>query len=182
MDTKNPISIRQAFPQDHDFLSTIPPSVEISKTWQMEQFFDDGAWSIRFREVSLPRPVHLAYPASEKIIRDRLIANDLTLVAEDNSVSVGFLSLANANGSPMARVTDLVVDPQHRRKGIATALLIGAVDWLVERRFSGITLEMMLKNHPAINFCRKLGFHLTGFNDVYYSNGQTAIYFHRNIA
>ncbi len=182
MDKIGPIPVRQASLQDHDFLSSIPASVEISKTWQMEQSFEDGAWNIRFREVSLPRPVHLGYPASVKVIRERLAENDLTLVAEDKSILIGFLSLATSSGSPTARVTDLVVDPQHRRKGIATALMIGAVDWLVERRFSGITLEMMLKNNPAINFCRKLGFHLTGFNDVYYSNSQTAIFFHRNIA
>jgi ribosomal protein S18 acetylase RimI-like enzyme len=176
-----PITIRLAQPQDHEMLCSFQNSVETSKTWQMEQSFDDGSWIIRFREISLPRPVHLAYPVSVKGIRDHLLKNELTLVALEKSILVGFISLAADPGSRTARVTDLVVEPQHRRKGIATVLAIGTVDWLVERKITGMSLEMMLKNHPAINLSRKLGFSPAGFNDVYYSNGQTSVTFYRKI-
>ncbi len=66
-------------------LCSFQNSVETSKTWQMEQSFDDGSWIIRFREISLPRPVHLAYPVSVKGIRDHLLKNELTLVALEKS-------------------------------------------------------------------------------------------------
>ncbi len=176
-----PITIRLAQIQDHETICSFQNSVETTKTWQMEQSFDDGSWIIRFREISLPRPVHLSYPFSAKGIRDHLIANELTLVAVEKSIPVGFISLAAAPGSRTGRVSDLVVEPQQRRKGIATALAIGTVDWLIERKFTGLSLEMMLKNHPAINLARKLGFSPAGFNDVYYSNGQTSITFYRKI-
>ncbi len=175
------ITIRLSQPQDHEILCSFQKFVDTSKTWQMEQSFDDGSWIIRFREISLPRPMHLAYPFSAKGIRDHLLTNELTLVALEKSIPVGFISLASDPGSRTARVTDLVVEPQHRRKGIATALAIGTVDWLVEWKITGMSLEMMLKNHPAINFARKLGFSPAGFNDVYYSNGQTSVTFYRKI-
>jgi ribosomal protein S18 acetylase RimI-like enzyme len=176
------VTIRQALPQEYEILLTLSSTIEISKTWQMEQVFEDGAWNIRFKEVSLPRPVHLAYPFSPKDIREHLVTNELNLLAEEKSQPVGFLSLEAKSGTQVARVTDLIIAGQNRRKGIATALMIAAVEWLVERNLNGITLEMMLKNHPGINLSRKMGFHLAGFNDVYYSNGQTAVYFYRKIA
>ncbi len=147
----------------------------------MEQSFDDGNWNIRFREITLPRPVHLDYPFSAKTIEDHILSNELTLVAIDKSHLVGFISLTARQGAKTARVTDLVVEPQHRRQGLATTLTIGTADWLVTRKFTGLSLEMMLKNHPAINLARKMGFSPAGFNDVYYSNGQTSVTFYRKI-
>ena len=175
------IRIRQAAPQEFDLLSTMNASVEIKKTMQMEQAKEEGVWVYKFREVPLPRPVTLAYPVSPKAIRGHLLENAMTLLAEEHSKPAGFLSLAVGEGNQPARVTDLVVEQAARRRGIATSLLIHAVDWLIERKIRGVVLEMMLKNYPAITLARKLGFEPSGFHDVFFPNGQTAVFFHRKI-
>lgn len=147
----------------------------------MDQGLENGVLTTKFREVPLPRPMRLTYPNPVKMIRQNLDENDLNLVAEENKRIVGFLSLVKANGIPSAKVTDLVVDENFRRRGIASSLLISAVDWLINRKVNRITLEMMLKNYPAITLAQKLGFEFCGFNDVYFQNGQTAIFYHRKI-
>lgn len=177
----NSTNIRPASEKDRDKISTISSSVEIIKTWQMDQSMEDGILTTRFREVPLPRAVRLGYQATSRLIRSNLENNDLSLVAEEDSNLIGFLSLAIGSNGVHGRVTDLVVAEEKRNKGIATSLLISAEDWLQERKVKEIILEMMLKNTPAINFCRKLGFEFCGFHDVYFANGQTAIFFHRKI-
>jgi ribosomal protein S18 acetylase RimI-like enzyme len=175
------INIRSATDIEFDTVIAINPSIEIKKTWQMDQGFENGVLTTKFREVPLPRSMRLTYPNPVKMIRQNLDENDLNLVAEENKRIVGFLSLVKANGIPSAVVTDLVVDENFRRRGIASSLLISAVDWLINRKVNGITLEMMLKNYPAITLAQKLGFEFCGFNDVYFQNGQTAIFFNRKI-
>jgi len=175
------VNIRIATQKDFDSIAVINPSVEISKTWQMDQGFENGTMTTMFREITLPRPIRLAYPFSEKSIRKNLEENGLNLVAEDKKHLFGFISLIQSDGIPAARVTDLIVDENYRRRGIGTSLLISAVDWLITRNVNGITLEMMLKNYPGINMSKKLGFEFCGFNEIYFQNGQTAIFFHRKI-
>jgi len=181
MESMTTVNIRSATQEDINAITVINPSVEISKTWQMDQGFENGTMITKFREITLPRPIRLAYPFSEKSIRKNLEENDLNLVAEDKKHLFGLISLIQSDGIPAARVTDLILDENYRRKGICTSLLISAVDWLITRNIKGIILEMMLKNYPGVNMSKKLGFEFCGFNEIYYRNGQTAIYFHRKI-
>ncbi|MFX0122022.1 MAG: GNAT family N-acetyltransferase [Candidatus Hodarchaeota archaeon] len=55
-------------------------------------------------------------------------------------------------------IMDLIVDPNHRRRGIATSLLNMAVEWAREYGCNHIFLQVVRENHNAVSLYRKLNF------------------------
>jgi [ribosomal protein S18]-alanine N-acetyltransferase len=73
-------------------------------------------------------------------------------------------------------VMNVAVDPDVRRRGIATALL----DALLERVDDGVTTQITLEvrptNHPAIELYERFGFRSAGTRPRYYQdNGEDAL-------
>jgi ribosomal protein S18 acetylase RimI-like enzyme len=52
----------------------------------------------------------------------------------------------------------IYVDPQHRRQGIATALIDRAKDWAKSRGQTHIGLQVFINNDNALNLYQNLGF------------------------
>jgi ribosomal protein S18 acetylase RimI-like enzyme len=73
----------------------------------------------------------------------------------------------------------MVVRPDTRRKGIASGLVLAAQEWAAERRCRRILLEMQSKNFPAICLAIKLGYEFCGYQDQYFANQDTALFFTR---
>jgi ribosomal protein S18 acetylase RimI-like enzyme len=93
--------------------------------------------------------------------------------------AVGYILLMEQAPLSLVRVTDLVVAPQVRRQGVASALLAEAQDWASDRGIGQIMLEMQSKNLPAIRFAQKHGFEFCGYNDHYYLSQDVALFFAR---
>jgi ribosomal protein S18 acetylase RimI-like enzyme len=74
---------------------------------------------------------------------------------------------------------DLVVTPEVRRQGAASALLMAAQAWAVERGVRRIVLETQSKNHPCIRLAQKYGYEFCGYNDQYYPTQDVALFFGR---
>ena len=74
-------------------------------------------------------------------------------------------------------IQDLNVLPQHRRRGIGTALMTHARRWAWDQGLQEILAETTTKNYPALCFYQKLGFQFCGFNDHYYTNQDIALFF-----
>ena len=53
---------------------------------------------------------------------------------------------------------DLIVDPYHRRVGVASALLSQAVEWARNQGGTHIYLQVEKNNHGAIALYKKLSF------------------------
>jgi GNAT superfamily N-acetyltransferase len=102
---------------------------------------------------------------------------DLLLLAEENEVVRGYISVRIGLAPASAWVEDLVVDRIHRRNGIGSALVLAAQDWCGKKGINRLTLEMQPKNYPAIQFANKMGFEFSGYNDQYYQNQEIAIFF-----
>jgi len=92
------------------------------------------------------------------------VAADVLRVAD----SPGFASV-RLDGVPVAicrlavdegwvGVTAVEVDPAHRRRGFATHLLAGAVEWAAARGARGVHLQVDSDNAPALAVYEKLGF------------------------
>lgn len=174
------IEIRPAIKNDLDTMLALEHSLATSRAWQMEQVFESGQISIRFREVNLPRSLRLAYPRKPDIIRQEWDDRSLILVACSHGKIIGYMDLIYPPASNLAWVLDIVVKEDHRRQGIGSALLMAAYEWAAARGYSHIILEMMNKNHPAICMAMKYGFDFCGFNDRYYSNKDIALFFQRS--
>jgi ribosomal protein S18 acetylase RimI-like enzyme len=75
---------------------------------------------------------------------------------------VGCLWLGNAidqiSGDRHAHIFLLYVDPEHRHRGIGSALVNCAENWARERGDRQIGLQVFLSNKPAVNLYQKLGY------------------------
>jgi ribosomal-protein-alanine N-acetyltransferase len=60
--------------------------------------------------------------------------------------------------------------PEHRRTGLARALLAHAIDFAKSRRAHSILLEVRRSNEPAIRLYRAFGFTAIGIREQYYAD------------
>ncbi len=89
-----------------------------------------------------------------------------TLVAEEAGEVVGYavLSYVMDEGS----LDNIAVAPDHRRQGVADALLEGLVRLARERALAFVTLEVRASNGPAAALYKKHGFAQVGRRTNYY--------------
>jgi len=106
-----------------------------------------------------------------RAIEDR---NTNVIVARDGTSVIGFAMMKYR--SVDAHLLLLAVAPNHRRKGIATALLA----WLEETlRIAGIAMiqvEVRASNHVAQAFYAKLGYEQVHATSRYYQGIETALH------
>jgi ribosomal-protein-alanine N-acetyltransferase len=69
-------------------------------------------------------------------------------------------------------VMNVAVDPDRRRRGVATALLERLFDLTRDDERRGYTLEVRLSNEEAIRLYRKLGFEARGVRRGYYTDNR----------
>lgn len=101
----------------------------------------------------------------------------LALVAEESGI-VGFL-LAFWEGKEV-HIHDLAVAPEHRRKGVASALLQGL---LAEAKGAQrVRLEVRASNRAAQAFYRKHGFKEVAILPGYYADGEDGILMVRDLS
>ena len=205
--TTGPVEIRVAEPDDLPSCLALDDSYTSSYTWQVEVVrgepgspphplsssvtLGDSPVSVTFRPVKLPRPRKVAGPVASGIRGEggddfhlsRLHAwraADLVLVAQQGEKLCGYLVLTIVPGSGIGWISSLVVANSMRRKGVGSMLLSAARRW---SRYGGGTnvrafmLELTTKNYPGIAFCRKEGFHLCGYTDYAFSNGDLVLMF-----
>ena len=108
-------------------------------------------------------------PWSEKSIASEL-SNPLALwlVAEEDGVVVGYIGSQTV--PPESDVMNVAVHPDHRRKGIAQALVTALWEALKEQGNERLTLEVRASNAPAIALYEKMGFTQVGLRRNYYRN------------
>jgi ribosomal protein S18 acetylase RimI-like enzyme len=145
--------------------------------WQVEAREHQDGTSVAFRTVHLPRTLRDRSACSLDKLGHRWNQGDAVLVAEDEGQIVGYLYLTVQDKEGIGWVHNLVVTPRLRRRGIGTALVQAAADWLCQRNVRQLSLEMTTKNYPAICFAQKLGFSFCGYNDRYYASQDIAIFF-----
>lgn len=102
----------------------------------------------------------------------------ICLAALQGGEIVGYVICARYDGA--FHVMDIAVDPDHRRAGVASALL----DGLIERAGvdASFTLEVRVTNYGAIALYERHGFRGVGTRPRYYAdNGEDAIIMWRAI-
>ncbi|MFL7813967.1 MAG: GNAT family N-acetyltransferase [Anaerolineales bacterium] len=171
------INIRPAISTDIPKLIALDHDFATGHVWQMTLDLTEIQTQVSFREVKLPRDVHVNYPRSIRKLADDWTKRDLLLLAEEGEIVRGYISLQLGLAPASAWVEDLVVDRLQRRKGIGSALVLAAQDWCGRKRLHRITLEMQPKNYPAIQFANHLGFEFSGYNDQFYHDQEIAIFF-----
>lgn len=87
------------------------------------------------------------------------------LVAERADGVVGMctgqLVVSTAEGGPALLVEDVVVDPDHRGRGVGRILLVALADWARGRGVRRLQLLTDTNNGPALAFYDRLGWRAT---------------------
>jgi ribosomal protein S18 acetylase RimI-like enzyme len=166
---------------DHSYLT--------DHVWQMEVQEDETLFTVNFRAVRLPRPVHVKYPRDRDALLIGWHHRDCFLVAtvEDDGKEhqaqpiIGYLTMGAQEWHKTGWVADLVVTPEHRRQGIAAQLMQAAKEWARNAGLRRLVIETQTKNHPALRFLERQGFSFCGYNDHYYENQDIALFFSLNL-
>lgn len=171
--------IRPAKATDLPSIMGIDHSNSSEYVWQLDVRNEPNQVTANFREVRLPRAVTTTYPRDPSLLADEWTKRDAFLVAVQGEIPVGYVGAVEEHVSAVAWVTDLVVAPGVRRRGVASGLLTAVQAWALERGVRRIVLEMQSKNHPCIRMAQKFGYEFCGYNDQYYPTQDVALFFGR---
>jgi ribosomal-protein-alanine N-acetyltransferase len=174
------IQVRPASEVDLPVLMAFDHGSTSDRVWQLDLSREprDLRVAASFREVRLPRPVNLPYPRDPAGLPDVWARNALMFVAEAGIQPIGY-GAATEPHATQAWISDLVVVPRWRRRGVGSALLSALQHAAKGRGARNLFLEMQTKNYPAIRLAQKHGYDFCGYNDHYYSTQDIALFFVR---
>jgi GNAT superfamily N-acetyltransferase len=175
------LRIRSTRSDDWERCLALDASYETDIAWQMEETRRQNVWSVRFREVRLPRTQRIQPVVAAK---DRLLAwerCDGFWVAAERTRIRGYIGVRLEAQSQQARIVDLVVDVPFRRRGIGAELLEKAISWALRKSMTQILLECRLKAQPSIAFAQKHGFTMCGFQDSYWPAQEVGLFLRKRL-
>jgi ribosomal-protein-alanine N-acetyltransferase len=105
---------------------------------------------------------------------------ELFLVAKLTRRIAGYIATCARDGR--AEVISLAVDPEHRKKGLAAALLEHTLARLRESGVRSVELMVRVDNEEAIRFYRRLGFRRVQEVPNYYENRRAGLRMRRALA
>ena len=173
--------IRPAIASDLPRLMAIDHSCSSDYVWQLELRREPNQMTANFREVRLPRSVQVKYPRDPLALAQEWTRHDAVLVALKDDNPIGYICLREAHTSAIARVTDIAVSADWRRKGAGSELLTAGQAWALERGARRLILEMQSKNQAFIRMAQKFGYEFCGYNDQYYPTQDVALFFGRGL-
>ena len=175
------VQIRSAIVSDLPALMAIDHTCQTDYVWQMDVQHEEGQVGAIFREIRLPRAVSVLYPRPVNALSESWSRRSGMLVAVISGQAVGYVRTNDAMLPRTAWLMDVVVSPNFRRQGIASALISATQSWAELRKDRRALLEMPSKNNPAIRLAQKLGYEFCGYNDQYYETQDIALFFGRFI-
>jgi GNAT superfamily N-acetyltransferase len=173
------IQLRPTVSSDLPRLMRFDHSVTSDTVWQLELRREPGQINASFREVRLPRSITVAYPHDAFALSEDWVKRSMMYTAFMEDEPAGFISMLERGASSVVWVTDLVVQTERRRQGVASALLSAAQDWAVSKSQRRMILELQSKNIPAIRLAQKFGYEFCGYNDQYYLTQDVTLFFAR---
>ncbi len=169
--------IRPGEPKDLAPCGALDHSGTTGRVWQMENRVENGAQTILFRAVRLPREIKVDYPRQGRDLLAGWRRRDGFLVSEMEEEVCGYVALTAQPEHGLAWVGDLVVQRSRRRRGVGTTLLKAAAHWGRQRGLTRLMVEVQTKNYPAIKFCQACGLTFSGYNDHYWPSEDIAVFF-----
>lgn len=112
-------------------------------------------------------------PWSEGVFRDELAAENRVYLAADEGGVIGFGGVMVVGDE--AHVTNLLVTPDARGRGIGLKLMIGLIEAAMEEGARHLTLEVRSKNEAARALYARLGLAPVGVRKGYYGDDDALI-------
>lgn len=101
------------------------------------------------------------------------------LIAYEEDKDVAFITYDKSFDT--ADIEDVFVIPEYRKKGVANKLIENLILTLKEEGIKEVFLEVRKSNIPAINLYTKSGFNKISERKKYYSNGEDALVFKKEL-
>jgi GNAT superfamily N-acetyltransferase len=161
------MEIRPVKPADLDDLAEIDGTIESASYLHLDKTGDGLAIGWKLTE----RPLRERRILPNRLDDDRLFAvkqvatgieDGLALLAEHDGLKVALLVAQLEPGRKIFRIHDLRVDFDHRREGLATAMLFQTVSLAREQELRAVAAETQTDNLPGAQLLQKCGFELAG--------------------
>jgi ribosomal-protein-alanine N-acetyltransferase len=128
---------------------------------------DDVAAVVALEQANQPSPW------TDGILRSEMAADNRVYLAADEEGVVGFGGIMVTGDE--AHVTNLLVAPEWRRRGIGLALMLGLIDAAVGSGARHLTLEVRSKNREARSLYTRLGLAPVAVRKGYYGDDDALI-------
>lgn len=174
------LQIRNTISTDLARLGKIDHTIQSEYVWQLDLRREPGQVDAIFREVRLPRSVQIDHPRPAAELSDIWHTSPM-LTAMLKNEAIGYIRFSDQMIPHGVWITDVVVARDLRRNGIARKLIAAAQAWSAQKGLQRTIIETQSKNYPAIRMFYKLGFEFCGYNDIYYSTRDIALFFSRPI-
>lgn len=175
--------IRFAAPNDLPACLQLDASFDTERVWQLDLRDNRTQVAVQLRSVDLPRQIRVDYPAPHNALLMHWQRGYCILVAEDEATLqvLGYADVGPEPDTQLGWLWHLVVDRNHRRQGVGSALYKAAAGWCSEHRLNRLMVPVQTQNDGGIRFCQRHGFAFCGFNDRYFQTGGVALFFGRSL-
>jgi len=146
-------------------------------TYQSPFFYDlqiqsekgDAGWKIFFNKSQFNPPFE---KHKEELIFEQYKIHSIFyfVFLKENTTKIGWICLEHIKWNNTTRLWDIDVDDRYRHLGFGSEMMEFIKQVSKESGSRGIVLECQTSNYPAIQFYRKMGFQLGGFDAIAYSN------------
>jgi GNAT superfamily N-acetyltransferase len=161
------MEIRPVTPADLDDLAEIDGTIESASYLHLDRSGEGFALTWKLSE----RPLRETRIRPNRLDDERLFAlkqlatgieEGLALLAEHGGGKVALLVAQVEPARKAIRIHDLRVDFDHRREGLATALLFQTVTTARQQGLRAVAAETLTDNRPGAMLLHKCGFELAG--------------------
>ncbi len=150
------------WPADREHLLALDTSFTTDRVYRVVA--TNGAFALE--ECAITPSLHKTYDLTDEL--DALIQNHHVVIAEVDGDVVGMAALKYEAWNRRAVLWHLYIDPKHRGRGIARALIKNAIQVARNWQARCLWLETQNVNYPAIQCYRRLGFELCGLDLTLY--------------
>jgi ribosomal protein S18 acetylase RimI-like enzyme len=169
------MQIRPIIPTDLDGLREIDGTVESSDYLHVEQSGEGISVGWKLEKRPLREKLIASNPLSDETqFAAKQLATGadegLALVVEHENLPVGLLIAQPRYDQHALEVIDLRIDYEHRRQGLATAMIYQAINFARERELRAVMVQTRTNNLPASQFLLKTSFDLAGIDTRRHSN------------
>src|SRR5256885_13510511 len=169
------MQIRPVIPADLDGLREIDGTVESADYLHLEQSGEGMSIGWKLEKRPLREKLIESNPLSDEThFAAKQIATGadegLALLAEHEELPVGLMIAQPRYDQRTLEVVDLRIDYEHRRQGLATAIIYQAINLARERELRAVMVQTRTNNFPASQFLVKSAFDLAGLDTRRHSN------------
>lgn len=119
------------------------------------------------KEIARLEKICFSTPWSEKALMEAFMTGTKFFVAVKDKQVLGYVGISAIIDE--GYITNIAVFPEHRNKGVATALLDFLFDFAKDQGLAFISLEVRESNYTAISLYEKLGFKTEGKRKNFYT-------------